>query len=136
MNPSSTDVSHSQETFSNLVQFIDGKCGPKEGANTFQAEIGFISWIPTQSIVNQAMGLCKKIGLLVATLYLKSFNPFPKRDIEVFATRVNKIIVIEEDETALLSRMIHRQTSIYPIKVFPPHGSSLTPEAILEKVKG
>jgi len=136
VKPSSTEVSNSRETFSNLVQFIDGKRDSKEGAKTYQSKIGFISWIPTQSIVNQAMGLCKKSGLSVATLFLKSFNPFPKHDIELFATNVKKIIVIEEDETALLSRMIQRHTGIHPVKVFPPHGISLTPEAILEKVKG
>jgi pyruvate/2-oxoacid:ferredoxin oxidoreductase alpha subunit len=136
VKPSTTDVSNLQEAFSNLVQFIDGKNDSKEGAKTYLAKIGFISWIPTQSIVNQAIGLCKKSDLPVATLFLKSFNPFPKNDIELFATNVKKIIVIEEDENALLSRMIQRCTGIHPVKVFPPHGSSLTPESILEKVKG
>jgi pyruvate/2-oxoacid:ferredoxin oxidoreductase alpha subunit len=135
MKPILNDISNSVETFSDFVRFIDENGETKEKAGTFQAEVGLICWISMQSVGNQAMVLCKKTGLPVAALYLKSFNPFPKQDIEIFLTKVKKLIVIEEDETVLLSRMIHRQTGINPIKVFPPHGSSVTPEAILEKVK-
>ena len=81
MNPLSTDVSYAVESFSNSVQFVYGTCWQMEGAKTFQAEIGFISWIPTQTMVRKAISLCKNMGLPVATRYLKSFNPFPNHDI-------------------------------------------------------
>ncbi|MHB8482906.1 MAG: hypothetical protein ACYDBV_09285 [Nitrospiria bacterium] len=115
------------------VQFINEGLGLVEGDEPFRAEVGFISWRSTQAAVYETMLLFQKIKFPAAALYLKSLWPFPVQAIEAFAGRVNKIVVIEETETALLSRMIREITGINPVTMVPPPGGSIQAEDIFEK---
>lgn len=117
----------------NEVQFIQEGCGPVEGDEPFRAVVGFICWRATQPAVREAMVFFKNIKFPAAALYLKSLWPFPVKDIEAFAARVNKIVVIEETETAVLSKMIREITGMNPVTMVPPQGGSIKAEDIFEK---
>ena len=92
-----------------------------------------LRWRSTRQAVYESMILFRKIKFPAAALYLKSLWPFPVKAIEAFAEKVNKIVVIEETETTLLSDMIREITGINPVTMVPPHGGSIKAEDIFGK---
>ena len=115
------------------IEFIHEGCGLVEGDEPIRAVVGFICWRSTHSAVREAMVLLRNIKFPAAALYLDSLWPFPVKAIEGFAERVNKVVVIEETETAVLSKMIREITGINPVTMAPPQGGLIKAEDIFEK---
>jgi TPP-dependent indolepyruvate ferredoxin oxidoreductase alpha subunit len=115
------------------VEFIQEGCGLVEGDEPIRAIVGFICWRASHSAVREAMVLLRNIKFPAAALYLDSLWPFPGKAIEAFAEMVNKIVVIEETETAVLSKMIREITGINPVTMAPPQGGSIKAEDLFEK---
>jgi TPP-dependent indolepyruvate ferredoxin oxidoreductase alpha subunit len=115
------------------VQFVNEGFGPVEGDEPFRATVGFISLESTQAAVHEAMGFYRKIKFAAAAFYLKGLWPFPVQAIEAFAGRVDKIVVIEETQTASLSKRIREMTGLHPVTMVPPSGRSIRAEDIYEK---
>jgi pyruvate/2-oxoacid:ferredoxin oxidoreductase alpha subunit len=115
------------------IEFIQEGCGLAEGDEPIRAVVGFICWRSTHSAVREAMVFLRNVKFPAAALYLDSLWPFPVKAIEAFAERVNKVVVIEETETAVLSMMIREITGINPVTMAPPQGGSIKAQDIFEK---
>ena len=115
------------------IEFIQEGCCLLEGDQPVRAVVGFISFGPDQSAVNEAMSMFKKIKFPAAAFLMDVNSPFPAKALEAFADKVHKIVVIESDATCLLSKQLKERTWIKPVVTVPPYGGAITARDIFEK---
>ena len=75
-----------------------------------QAEFTLIGWGSTYGAIKEAVDLLKKDGLAVNHLHLSEIWPFPVAAVSSVLDNRAKSIVIENNATAQLARLIRRET--------------------------
>ena len=115
------------------IEFIQEGICLLEGDQPVRPAVGFISFGPVQSLVNEAMEMLKKIKFPAAAFFLDSLEPFPAKALEAFAEKVHKIVVIESDAASFLSKLVREKTWIKPVVMVPPPGKSFTARDIFGK---
>lgn len=113
--------------------WINDRFGPIVWEGEASAEVGFISWGATQTVVQEAMRLFKAIGFPAAALYPKVLWPPPENALKEFAKKVKKVVVVEGNKEGQFAQMIRLFASINPIIMTPSNGRPITPADLFEK---
>jgi hypothetical protein len=92
-----------------------------------EADVGLVAWGAAQGVVRDAVALCRSFGLHVAGLYPKVIVPFPKNELEAFARRVKRVVLVESSwMQGYGDRLVHA-CSFKPSMLRPLPGKTLTP---------
>lgn len=97
------------------------------------ADVGFVAWGSVQSVVREALGLCRKFGMNVAALYPKVLWPLPAAELEAFAATVKQLVVVEPNRAGHFAELIRTHTSLEPTQIFPEIGQAINPMDIFLK---
>lgn len=113
--------------------WFNDRFGPIAWEGETPAEVGFVSWGVTQTVVQEAMRLFKAIGFPAAALYPKVLWPPPENALKEFAKKVKKVVVVEGNKEGQFAQMIRLFASINPIIMTPSNGRPITPADLFEK---
>lgn len=101
--------------------------GRAEREGDTAADVGFVTWGASQGVVREAVAFCRSFGMKVAALYPKILRPLPEEALRAFSKTVNRLIVVEPDQTLPYTRLIAATTSLRLASIVPEPGQPLTP---------
>jgi len=99
------------------------------------ATIGVIAWGSTIGTAREAVKIARAEGHKVAALYPKLVWPVPKKALERFSSKYEKILIPEINKQGQLAKIIASETDIKPISYTIYGGLPFTPRMIADKIK-
>lgn len=91
------------------------------------ADVGFVAWGAAQGVVRDAVTLGRNFGLNVVGFYPKVIVPFPHEQLEAFARTVNRVVLVESNQTQGYEERLRAACSFHPAVLRPLPGKPLTP---------
>lgn len=103
---------------------------------TPKAEITLIGWGSTYGAIKEAAARLQKDGVAVNTLHFNELWPFPTEAVSAVLASANKSIVIENNATGQLARLIRRETG-HKVSgsILKFDGRPFSPEYIVRELK-
>ncbi len=103
---------------------------------TPKAEITLIGWGSTYGAIKEAAALLQKDGVAANVLHLNELWPFPAEAVSSVLDSANKSIVIENNATGQLARLIRRETGHkVNASILKFDGRPFSPEYIVRELK-
>ncbi len=103
---------------------------------TPKAEITLIGWGSTYGAIKEAAALLQKDGVVANILHLNELWPFPTETVSSVLDSANKSIVIENNATGQLARLIRRETGHkVNASILKFDGRPFSPEYIVRELK-
>ncbi len=99
------------------------------------ATVGVIAWGSTIGTAREAVKIARAEGSKVAALYPKLVWPVPKKALERFSSKYEKILIPEINKQGQLAKIIASETDIKPISYTIYGGLPFTPRMIADKIK-
>jgi 2-oxoglutarate ferredoxin oxidoreductase subunit alpha len=100
------------------------------------ARLTLIGWGSTGGAIREAAARLREQGLPVDTLQLRQVWPFPVAAVTAAVARTGKCIVVENNPSGQLARLIRRETGIKAdAKVLKYDGRPFTPDIIARRVR-
>ena len=97
-----------------------------EREGPLHVDVGYVAWGSAQGVVREAVAMCRRFGLDVATLYPKSLPPLSSPDVEAFAKTVAHVVVVETNVFSDYTGLVTATTSLRPSQLRPESGQALT----------
>jgi 2-oxoglutarate ferredoxin oxidoreductase subunit alpha len=103
---------------------------------TEDARLTLIGWGSTGGAIREAAALLKEAGLPVDTLQLRQVWPFPAAQVTAAVAKTGKAIVVENNPSGQLARLMRRETGIAAdAKILKYDGRPFTPAVIARRVR-
>jgi len=100
------------------------------------ADITLIGWGSTKGAIREAMEILKRDGLSANYLQVVYLNPFPSEKVSEVMSSAKKTMVVENNKTSQLSRLIAEKTLLKAdYKLLKYDGRAFFPEEIIQKVR-
>lgn len=101
-----------------------------------KAQVTIIGWGSTKGPIIDAIKILENDGILVNFLQIKYLNPFPTASVIKIMDAAKTTMVIENNSTSQLGRLISEQTGKFPeFTLLKYDGRPFFPEEIVAKVK-
>ncbi|WXG46383.1 MAG: 2-oxoacid:acceptor oxidoreductase subunit alpha [Candidatus Atabeyarchaeum deiterrae] len=100
-----------------------------------KADLGVISFGPSEDAVIEAVTKANKEGKKVSSLHILMLSPLPIKQIKPYLERVNKVIVAELNHTGQLSSLLAKTLLLDSTPLRKTTGLPFTTEEIFNKIK-
>jgi 2-oxoglutarate ferredoxin oxidoreductase subunit alpha len=103
---------------------------------TENARLTLIGWGSTGGAIREAAALLKEQGIPADTLQLRQVWPFPAAPVTAAVARTGKAVVVENNPSGQLARLMRRETGIVAdAKILKYDGRPFTPGIIARRVR-
>lgn len=99
------------------------------------ATLGVIAWGSTIGVLREAVVKARAEGIKVSALYPKLIWPLPKKAMEAFIGKHDKILIPEVNKQGQLARVMKTEINFDPISYTIYGGLPFTPKDIVAKIK-
>jgi 2-oxoglutarate ferredoxin oxidoreductase subunit alpha len=103
-------------------------------AGNRKADLGVISWGPSEGAVKEAVAKANKGGKKVSSLHILMLSPLPTRQIKLYLDSVDKVIVAELNATGHLSNLLAKTFLLESMPLRKTTGLPFTTKEIYEKI--
>ncbi|MBE0480777.1 MAG: 2-oxoacid:acceptor oxidoreductase subunit alpha [Dehalococcoidia bacterium] len=86
--------------------------GPPRVSGPENADVMLVGWGSTYGAIMEAAGLLENEGVTVSVLHMNEIWPFPSETVAPFLGRARKTLVVENNATGQLARLIRAETGI------------------------
>jgi 2-oxoglutarate ferredoxin oxidoreductase subunit alpha len=99
-----------------------------------KADLGVISWGPSEGTVREAVAKANKEGKKVSSLHILMLSPLPTRQIKPYLDSVDKVIVAELNATGHLSSLLTKTMLVESIPLRKTTGLPFTTNEIYDRI--
>jgi 2-oxoglutarate ferredoxin oxidoreductase subunit alpha len=103
-------------------------------ANNGKADVGVISWGPSEGAVREAVSKANKEGKKVSSLHILMLSPLPTRQIKPYLNSVRKIIVAELNATGHLAGLLKKTLLAESTPLRKTTGLPFTTNEVYQKI--
>lgn len=97
--------------------------------------VGIIGWGSTRGAIAEATDRLRRQGYRLASVHLRFLNPLPGNRLSAWMSRLDTVIVAEENHTGQLAQLLRRLAPGKITSLFPDENDfELTPERVIEGV--
>jgi 2-oxoglutarate ferredoxin oxidoreductase subunit alpha len=101
---------------------------------TRKADVGVISWGPSEGAVREAVSRANKAGKRVSSLHVLMLSPLPIKQIKPYLDNVDKVVVAELNATGHLSSLLRKALLLESAPLRKTTGLPFTTNEIYEKI--
>jgi 2-oxoglutarate ferredoxin oxidoreductase subunit alpha len=99
-----------------------------------KADVGVISWGPSEGAVREAVARANKEGKKVSSLHILMLSPLPTKQIKPYLDSVDKVIVAELNATGHLSSLLTKILLVESIPLRKTTGLPFTTNEVYQKI--
>jgi 2-oxoglutarate ferredoxin oxidoreductase subunit alpha len=104
-------------------------------AGNKRADVGVISWGPSEDAITEAVAKANKQGNNISSLHILMLSPLPAGQIKPYLENVDKVIVAELNHTGQLADLLAKTFLVKPVPLRKTTGLPFTTEEISQKIK-
>jgi pyruvate/2-oxoacid:ferredoxin oxidoreductase alpha subunit len=103
-------------------------------ARNKKADLGVVSWGPSEGAVREAVVKANRVGKKVSSLHILMLSPLPTKQIKPYLDSVDKVIVAELNATGHLANLLTKTFLLESIPLRKTTGLPFTTNEIYERI--